>query len=346
MSDTDSPAAAIALVGCGAIAEAFHLPALARHKNVRERLILVDPAQDRARELADRHGVRETCGDLTEVLDRIDGAIVAVPPHLHHPVSLACLERGVHVLCEKPLCDTSEAARELVATAEQTRASLCVNQTRRLFPAFGEVRQLVAEGAIGRPTRLHYTMGEPFDWPAATDSYFGARGSRKGVLLDTGAHIVDLVMWWLGGEATVLDYRDDSAGGTEAVAHLELDVGGCRASIHLSWLSKLDNSYRIEGTEGALAGEAYEWASYTRTDRAGRPRKVRTRERPKGFEDIAQALVDDFLAVVSQGTPPRVPGSDVLPAIEIIDTCYRRREESDTPSHFEQTWLEASPGLA
>jgi predicted dehydrogenase len=326
----------IALIGCGAISEALHLPGLLRHPDVRSRLILVDPATDRTAELAARHGLGKVCADYREILDRIDGAVVAVPARLHHPVSLACLNLGVAVLCEKPLCEDAQLARELVEAAERSGATLAVNQTRRLFPANRQIRDLLAAGAIGRPLRIVYEMGEPFGWPAASDSYFGAKGSGKGVLLDTGAHIVDLVSWWLGGRPQLTRFRDDSFGGTEAVAAVELEHEGCRASIRLSWLSKLRNAYRIEGENGSIEGEVYEWASFIQRSADGKARRVRTSERPKRFEDFGHRLIDNFVDVLTNGAEPLVSGRDVLPSIEIIDECYARRERFDLP------WLDTS----
>ncbi len=331
---------AIALIGCGAISEALHLPGLLRHPEVRARLVLVDPAVERTAELAARCGIAEVHADYREVLDRIDGAVVAVPPHLHHPVALDCLERGVAVLCEKPLCEDARLAAELVETAERSDVALAVNQTRRLFPANREIRALLAAGALGRLTRIRYEMGEPFEWPAVSDSYFGAKGSGKGVLLDTGAHIVDLVSWWLGGKPELARYRDDSFGGTEAVAALELEHEGCRASIRLSWLSKLPNRYRIEGERGSIEGEVYEWSSFVRRSSDGRSRRVRTAERPRGFEEFGHRLIDNFVEVLASGAEPFVSGCDVLPSLEIIDACYARRER------FELPWLEAEAGAA
>jgi len=274
------------------------------------------------------------------VVDRIDGAVVAVPARLHHPVSLACLNHGVAVLCEKPLCEDAPLARELVEAAERADVALAVNQTRRLFPANRQIQQLLAAGALGRLTRIVYEMGEPFEWPAVSDSYFGAKGSGKGVLLDTGANIVDLVCWWLGGKPWLTRYRDDSFGGTEAVAAVELEHQGCRASIRLSWLTKLPNAYRIEGECGSIEGEVYDWASFIQRSPDGKARRVRTQDRPKGFEEFGHRLIDNFVDVLTTGAAPIVSGRDVLPSIEIIDACYASRERFDLP------WLDASEPAA
>jgi predicted dehydrogenase len=250
------------------------------------------------------------------------------------------LNHGAAVLCEKPLCEDAQLAVELVEAAERAGVALAVNQTRRLFPANRQIRESLAAGVIGRPARIVYEMGEPFEWPAVSDSYFGAKGSGKGVLLDTGAHIVDLVTWWLGGKPRLTRYRDDSFGGTEAVAAIELEREGCRASIRLSWLSKLSNTYRIEGERGSIEGEVYDWASFIQRSADGKARRVRTDDRPKGFEDFGHRLIDNFVDVLTNGAEPLVSGRDVLPSIEIIDACYARRERFDLP------WLAADERAA
>lgn len=325
----------LALVGCGAIADSFHLPALARHPRVLADLVLVDPAIDRAQALASKYGVASTSAELEEVLGRVQGAIVAVPARFHRPVALACLERGVHVLSEKPLCESAAEARELVAAAEANGVALAVNQTRRLFPSSREIRDRIVAGDIGELQEIEYVHGEPFDWPAASDSYFGARSGGKGVLLDTGAHIVDLVCFWLRGSPRLVRYRDDSYGGTEAVADLTLEHEGCTGRVRLSWLSKLSNAYRIKGTQGSIEGGSYEWASYTLQSAGGSPRRVKTAEKVRSFEDLAGALVDNFIEVVRDGAEPIVAGREVLPSIETIEACYQQR------SRFELPWNEA-----
>jgi predicted dehydrogenase len=339
-ADVSQTTPSLALIGCGAIADSFHLPALARHPLILAKLVLVDPALDRARALASKHGAGATAAQLGDVLDRIQGAIVAVPPRHHRAVALACLERGVHVLCEKPLCERADEARELVDAAKASGVALAVNHTRRLFPSHREVRERIAAGELGELRRVEYLHGEPFDWPAASDSYFGVRSGGKGVLLDTGAHIVDLVCWWLGERPRLTRYRDDSYGGTEAVAELQLERGDCTARIRVSWLSKLANAYRVEGTRGSIAGSSYEWASYTLRLGGGGPKKVRARQRVRGFQDLSAALIDNFIEVVRGDAAPLVSGSDILASIETIEACYANR------TRFEQPWLDACDRIA
>lgn len=325
------PTPVLALIGCGAIADAFHLPALARLDGVVERMILVDRDLPRARALAARYGAAAACADAGEALARAAGAIVAVPRHLHFPVVQQCLAAGVHVLCEKPLCQSPEEGRTLVEEAQRRGVTLAVNQNQRAAWSNAKVRELIAGGEIGEPLRIDLVLGEPFDWPAASNSYFGSSGSTRGALLDQGVHLVDLLCWWLGGRPELVDYRDDSFGGTEAVAALELKRDRCRATIRLSWLSKLANTWRVEGERGRLEGGIYDWSMLTHTNASGAQRKLRSDVGRVQFEDMANAVIENFVGVVRGAAQPLVSGADALPALEIIDACYQRRARFEMP---------------
>jgi len=180
---------------------------------------------------------------------------------------------------------------------------------------------------IGRPVTLEYYQGAKFDWPATTDSYFGARGSGRGVLLDLGAHVVDLACWWLGGKPKLVSYQDDSRGGTEAVARLLFEKDGCRGLIHLSWLSRLQNSYRITGDEGAIEGRLYDERSVTLIGLDGQ----RTVMKANGKVDVANEMIDSFLTAIQGRDSPAVSAGDVADSIALIEECYETRVALEMP---------------
>lgn len=323
----------IAIIGCGAIAESFHLPALARHPTVRKNLILVDRNLERAQALATRYGVGAYCRDYQEILKTIDGAVIAVPHALHYSIALDCVRNGVHVLCEKPLAESMAQLNEIVTEAERTAVAVSVNNNRRLFPSFRKVQQLIASRDIGSIRHLEICHGEKFDWPSATASYFGAHSSGKGVLLDTGAHIVDLVCWWLGGKPGVICYEDDSLGGSEAVAKLSFKYGDCTGRIHLSWLSKLQNSFRIRGEWGSIEGNTYDWRTITVGSRSGKRTKIRARTEFRDLSDLGRMLIDNFLDIISKGVHPLVSPRDVMDSVALIEECYACRGRFAMPWH-------------
>jgi predicted dehydrogenase len=323
----------IAVIGCGAIAERFHLPALARRGWVGPRLMLVDPDEARTGRLAREYGDAASTPTHLDILDRIDGAIVAVPHRLHHDIVLDCLRAGTSVLCEKPLASDARAARDLVEAAAVAGAQLAVNNTRRLFPSYREVANLIRLGHLGTIRELEFEDGDRFDWPAASGDFFGTRSEGRGVLLDIGAHVLDAVCWWLGARPEILDYQDDALGGSEAVAEVQIGFGTGRGTVRLSWLSKLGNHFRVEGDLATVTGEVYDWRGVTLERRGAKPRRVPLPSTARTFTDFAADVVGNFLDVVQGKGAPLVSGRDVLPSLELIDGCYQRRRRFAMPWH-------------
>lgn len=320
----------IALVGCGAITEALHLPALARHPEIMAKAVCVDSNLARARAMAAMFGAARAVERYQDVMADVDGAIVAVPPKLHYPVAMDLLAASVHVLCEKPLTESGKHAHLLVAKANQMGVSLCVNNYRRLYPSSIKVRDLIAAGELGPVRRLEFSWGEQFDWPAASAAYFGVAAGR-GVLADKGAHILDLVCWWLGGKPDVVSYEDDSMGGTEAAAALRFRIKECEGVIRLSWLSKYANTFEVTGDRATAGGRLFDWNTVDLKHSSGRREKLRLPSPAKVQQDLGKILLDNFLDVVRGRAVPVVAGSDVLPSIELLDDCYANRKRMALP---------------
>lgn len=328
----------VALIGCGAIARSFHLPALARDPAVREKLILVDPATDRAKALGGEHGVDRFAASHQDVIDSIDAAVITVPHSLHYPIARDLLTHGVHVLCEKPLTETAEEARDLIEKAKNSGVILAANYTKRLYPSFQKIRDLIAEGAIGTPQSFEFLWGEVFDWPAASGFYFGRAAEGRGVLFDKGPHVLDALCWWLPGDAAVLSCHDDSFGGGEAVSEVELQIGSARGTVRLSWLSRYENTFTIRGAERTIRGSVFDWKGLDIIEPNGSMRRLKTgagAHSPSGF---GPAIIDDFLSAIAQDADPLIPAEDVIDSIRLIEQCYAVRQQ------FAMPW-NAVPGM-
>jgi predicted dehydrogenase len=327
-----TPLPRIAVVGCGAIAEAFHIPALASDPAALSALVLVDPDLERASALSRTFGTGGgVFSSLDEVVGQIDGAVVTAPHSLHYPLCRTLLDHGVAVLCEKPLTTDLAEAEDLVARAEAGGIPFAVNQTRRLYPSHRKIREMIQEGALGALRRVVCFEGEVFDWPAASGTYFGRASGGHGVILDRGAHQVDLLCWWLG-EGELLECLHDSTGGSEATASLKLRFGSVEAEVHLSWLAKFPNNCTIQGERGGVELGIYEQDRFRVTGEGGRPREVRV---PGGKTQVALAgtLLSNFIQVLREGAAPLIPAADVLPSLRILDACYR------TGRNFDEPWL-------
>jgi predicted dehydrogenase len=323
---------AIAVIGCGAIAEHFHLPALAKRPELLSSLVLVDRDLARAEAVREKIGAALAVSDYREIMSRVQGAIIATPHHLHYPITLDLVRAGLHVFSEKPLASTPAQVDDITTAAAQSKVHVSVNHTFRLFSTHREIQRLTTSGELGEVKEIYYDLGEAFAWPAATDTYFGRNAGGRGVLFDLGPHIIDLVCWWLGGDAEVVDYQDDSRGGTEAVARVVLRRGATTAHVQLSWLSKLSNLYKVVGSRATVEGGVYELSRFTKRDASGKTRTVRTDTR-RTLADFADQQIANFADVIAGRAVPIVSAADVRPAIKVIDECYARRSPLPEPWH-------------
>jgi predicted dehydrogenase len=320
----------LAIIGCGAIAERFHAPAFRRVPALLRDLVLVDPNAARAEAVAKAAGGGHCVRSFQEVLDRIDGAIVTAPHHLHAPIVRELLRAGKPVLCEKPLAGTVDEAREVASLSAACGVPVAVNNTRRLFPTHREVARLIANGDLGPLRRIVFEDGDKFDWPLASPALFGVAGGGRGILLDIGAHVVDLVCWWLGGAPSVETYEDDAMGGTEAWVRVGLRRETAHAEIRLSWLGKLANGFVVEGECATVRGGIYDWRALS-LERAGRASTIKLPSAARVYDDFAVDLLGNFVSVITDGARPLVSAQDVLPGLEVIERCYAARRRVAMP---------------
>src|SRR5687768_9319576 len=238
-SSADAPAPVkLAIVGCGAITRASHLPSLARIPgHVVKSLCDVNIANARlARAEFDLDC--DVTSHVAEVIGQVDAAIIATPPKFHAPVARQLLEAGIDIMCEKPLASSAAEARELVDTADRHGRILAVGLVTRFHPNNALLREPVDDDFLGELTHVAVEFGAPLDWPMATDAYYRPSMTAGGVLYDAGVHFIDR-MAWLFGDLTDISMCDDSFGGFESNALVsgQLTIKGRRVpcSAAFSW---------------------------------------------------------------------------------------------------------------
>ncbi|MDD5199712.1 MAG: Gfo/Idh/MocA family oxidoreductase [Terrimicrobiaceae bacterium] len=344
---TTQTAIPVALIGCGAVSQAFYLPTLRALSATGEFAVhsLIDPSASARAPLAEafpRAGQFTTLADAEMPAGGL--AIVATPPRFHAGQTLESFARGWHVLCEKPMASASAECEKMIAAAESAQRLLAVGLYKRFFPSSRYLKDLIAGGQLGVLRSYSIVEGGPFKWPAATPSFFNKAQTPGGVLLDIGVHVLDLLVWW-AGEPESLDYADDAMGGLETNARATLTHrGGAQGMIRLSRDWSTANEYRFEFEHGLVSWKVNDANNLT-VQLAGTSAALRAQlvtplrsnlngAEPQPLATNPQSFIAQLqnVAAAIRGTQPLlIPGAEGIRSLRLIETCYREREVLDQP---------------
>jgi predicted dehydrogenase len=194
-----------AFVGLGHRAQLYVDALLGEWSDAGEIVALCDPNTTRLGYYLDLIGHEVPCfapQEFGKMLELTDAVVVATVDATHARYVVAALDAGKDVIVEKPLCTTAEDCAAIVAAAERSTGRLIVTFNYRYSPRNSAVRELLAAGAIGDVTSVH------FEW--VLDTIHGAdyfrrwhrdKASSGGLLVHKSTHHFDLVNWWLADTA-------------------------------------------------------------------------------------------------------------------------------------------------
>ena len=200
-------------MGCGAVADFGHAAAISRTEGLHLQSVY-DPIFEKAVDLQKKYGATHAFHDLELFFNSgIVAVSVASPAPVHKQNVFDCAQRGLPVLCEKPLAMNDADSAEMILTMERAELPLAVGFCYRFSPVALKIRDLVREGAIGkvRALRLIYIwdLHGIWDYDSAGLPFYSprrqARMDEGGPMVDCGVHQIDLARWWLGEE--VIDFR-------------------------------------------------------------------------------------------------------------------------------------------
>ena len=113
-----------------------------------------------AERTAQEYGIPAAYDDYNEMIEResLDLVAIVTPPYLHHPMTLATVQRGVHVLCEKPTAMNAREAREMLEAAERARVLHLIDHELRFHPSLRKLKELIEGGELGTPERVTFSI--------------------------------------------------------------------------------------------------------------------------------------------------------------------------------------------
>jgi predicted dehydrogenase len=317
-----------------------------------ELVALCDMNAERLAQAADEWKVSGRYTDYREMLRdaKPEMVSVCVPNALHAEVTIAALEAGAHVICEKPMASTIDEAQAMIAAAERAKRRLMMAYNYRYRPDSQWMRRMVSSGKLGQ---VHHVA---VSWRRETGipgwGWFGSKAmSGGGALIDLGVHVLDLALWMMdfpavrtiSAETRTLfgpQKRKTWGAGMDNPADFNVDDGGVaflrlanEASmfVHVTWAEHQqpqEDAIRVEiqGTEGTaiLHIRNYRNDDTLRyfTEIEGEPVTVTPSVRfgaPQGHEGMVRELVES----VRYGRTPGTSGEQGLAAVVILDALYR-----------------------
>lgn len=253
----------------------------------------------------------------------VDAVIVVTPPSINRDICLAAVRAKKPLLIEKPLAITAGDAAAMVQAARDAGVMLMTAQTLRFDPAIAACQ--VHRHEVGLPRYLSLTLRmEPNSVPPAASAFGG-----RGILLEIGIHLLDLVRFMTGNEVEevrcLMDAVPPAAPEARLFAWLRT-AGGCWALLDISRLSS-GRVGRVEwvGTEGQLEAD-WQARRLRLVSASGPAREWQVESSPTIVETLRS-----FVGSVCGGTQPPVSGEDGKRAVEIAEACYESARRNGEP---------------
>lgn len=235
----------------------------------------------------------------------VEAVVIATPSNCHEGPMRACIERGKHMLVEKPISTSIGALPELLRVAGDKKLVVMMGNNLRFHPCVRQAREWIDNGEIGPPIWAHFTCGQRSIKRTYTD---------VGVILNTGAHEVDMARWLLGPARVVSANARvcDSMAGIEDIADFMLEHdNGCRSTFHLDFVTP--NEIREAWIVGADERIGIELRN--RNISLG----ARAIGKPDGYDEDYLAEIKAFILCIECGDyGPAATGVDGLATLETL----------------------------
>ena len=333
----------IGIIGCGKIAQVRHIPEYAENKDAK--LVgLYDVNLERARELAAQYGAvaYETVDELLK--DPEIGAVsVCAANFAHAELTIAALNAGKHVLCEKPMAVTLAECEAMVDAAKRNGKYLMIGHNQRLAKAHVTAKKLIDDGLIGDIITFRTTFGHggPETWsvdPGKNVWFFDKSKAAMGAMADLGIHKTDLIQFLTGqkvvrttARVVTLEKRDASGGligvDDNAVCIYEMS-GGAFGTMTASWThyGAEDNSTVLYGTKGIMRIYDDPAVSIKVTLNDGSKIAYEVETIQTNDHQTKSGVIDLWLESLVNGVEPDISGESALAAMRAVFASIRSSE--------------------
>lgn len=339
----------VGICGSGSIAKFRHAPEFAQNPHT-EIGGFFDPVTSRAQELANEFGgkvyasAEELCTD-----PGLEIVSVCSANKFHRNHTVAALQAGKHVLCEKPMATEIAEAEDMLAAAKLAGKKLMVAENFRVAAAHIKAKQIIEAGEIGKVYTFRAAFGHPGPeyWSAEKDAtwFFDKKLVFAGCVGDLGIHKIDMLRWMLDDEvkevaSIMATLEKKKADGTPAdvddnAVSILLFESGIFGTLSVSWTYKgeEDHSTVLYGSEGTL--KMYDHPSFpiVVTKEGGEKAFYETGKIPTNDAQFKTGIIDAFVDSIVNDTEPLVTGKDGLEDLRIVKTMQAAAESKKWESN-------------
>ncbi|MFQ3545619.1 Gfo/Idh/MocA family oxidoreductase [Halobacillus rhizosphaerae] len=189
----------LAIIGCGGIANGKQMPSLSKLEDI-EMVAFCDLVEERAQKAAAEYGTKtaEVYTNFQELLEKenLDVVHVCTPNKSHAEISIAALEAGCHVMCEKPMAKTAREAKEMVEVAKRTGKKLTIGYNNRFREDSLYMKDVCESGELGE---IYFAKAHAIRRRAVPTwgVFLNEEEQGGGPLIDIGTHALDLTLWMM-----------------------------------------------------------------------------------------------------------------------------------------------------
>jgi predicted dehydrogenase len=240
----------------------------------------------------------------------VDAVTIAAPTHLHRELALACINRGVHVMVEKPIASSVEEGRAIIAAARRAGITLMVGHVERFNPAVAAVKEAIRGEDI---LSIAITRVGPFP----------PRMSNVGVVIDLAVHDIDLICWFTDSEIVDVQPQVRSAvAEREDIALLQFrTASGVLAHINTNWLTPFKARNVTVATRNKYVMGDLLTRQVTECFGFQPDGSYSMRHLSVGYAEPLRSELQAFASAVRAQGEPAVTGEEGVGALEIAIRC-------------------------
>lgn len=322
------------IIGCGNVAPTY-LYALSRNEQAKV-VAIVDTDISKAANVGNTFGIDKVYQDYKKMLadEQLDAVVICTPHFVHYSQVLDCAEKGLAILCEKPLAVQMSEIESIIEKCRNVRFSVMLQ--RRLYPNTIATAKAIQSGLLGNITEasLQFSCHKS---PEFYNSWRGKKISGGGVLISQTLHRIDQLAFIFGDalavEGTIKTTRpeievEDYAKG---LIHFQNDITVSVEADNSSGNSDTLSIINIIGTHGKIClsdDKTLEW------DLEGISIPVDvdiniipTSHRPAYYGPCHEIIIDDFVDSIACNRQPMILGKHALPSMKIIFGFYEAAKQ-------------------